>query len=59
MEKTEKKKVIMIDPDKWKIIVDFIAGLSIPIQQSMNGLNVIQSINSAKEADAEVKELKK
>lgn len=55
----EKKRTIMIEPDKWKLIIDFIAGLQIPIQQSLNGVNVIQAINSAKEVDAEVKETKK
>ena len=56
MENKDKKtKVIMIDPDKWKLIVDFIAGLQIPIQQSLNGYNVVQAINSAKEVDAEIK----
>lgn len=53
--KDKKTKAIMIDPDKWKLIVDFIAGLNIPIQQSLNGYNVVQAINSAKEVDAEIK----
>jgi len=53
------KKMIVIDPEKWKLIVDFISGLQIPIQQSANGYNVVMTINSAKEVDAEVKETKK
>lgn len=59
MEKQTKTKVIMLGVPEWKLIVDFISGLNIPIQQSLNGLNVVKAINSAKEVDAEVKETKK
>lgn len=56
-EKQEPQKKIMIDPSKWKVIVDFIAGLNIPITQSLAGYNVVQAINSAKECNVEPESL--
>ena len=53
------KKVIMIEPDQWKVITDFIGSRVIPIQESLIGMNVVKAINTAKEVDAEVKEPKK
>ena len=50
------KKVIMIEPEQWKVITDFIGSRVIPIQESLIGMNVVKAINTAKEADAEVKQ---
>ena len=53
---TKTKKMIVIDPEKWKVIVNFISGLNVPIQQSAIAATVVQCINTAQEADLQVKE---
>ena len=53
---TKTKKMIAIDPEKWKVIVNFISGLNVPIQQSAIAATVVQCINTAQEADLQVKE---
>ena len=53
---TKTQKMIVIDPEKWKVIVNFISGLQVPIQQSAIAATVVQCINTAQEADLQVKD---
>jgi len=52
-------KKIILEVEKWKIIVDFLSTIQIPLAQSANGLSLINAINSAQEVNTEVKEPEK
>jgi hypothetical protein len=50
----EKKKMVVLEPEKWDTIVDFMKTINIPLMTSPDNVKVVEALRSREIIDVEI-----